>query len=297
MICYREIKLSDRDWMRERLRQSGFPGSEYCFTNQFLWGGISSMRIAEVEGMLCTVYPAMNGKRIHDFPVGSGDPEKVIRTLAADDGERGGQTVIRGILEEKKSWMEEAFPGLFEYEESRKEWDYLYPVEKLSKLAGQKYHGKRNHIARFQSGGDWSYESMRTENIPECRAMYEEWLAQNRERLDDSLEQERYVVEGSFRWFKELELQGGVLRQQGRVVAFCIGEPLTEDTYIVHVEKAYPRIPGAYPMINWQFVQHGMEGFTFVNREDDLGLEGLRRAKLSYRPDPLLKKYTAGMMR
>lgn len=297
MICYREIKLSDRDWMRERLRQSGFPGSEYCFTNQFLWGGISSMRIAEVEGMLCTVYPARNGKRIHDFPVGSGDPAKVIKTLAADDGERGGQTVIRGILEEKKSWMEEAFPGLFEFEESRKEWDYLYPVEKLSKLAGQKYHGKRNHIARFQSGGDWSYESMRAENIPECRAMYEEWLAQNRERLDDSLEQERYVVEGSFRWFKELELQGGVLRQQGRVVAFCIGEPLTEDTYIVHVEKAYPQIPGAYPMINWQFVQHGMEGFTFVNREDDLGLEGLRRAKLSYRPDPLLKKYTAGMMR
>lgn len=255
------------------------------------------MRIAEVEGMLCTVYPARNGKRIHDFPVGSGDPAKVIKTLAADDGERGGQTVIRGILEEKKSWMEEVFPGLFEFEESRKEWDYLYPVEKLSKLAGQKYHGKRNHIARFQSGGDWSYESMRAENIPECRAMYEEWLAQNRERLDDSLEQERYVVEGSFRWFKELELQGGVLRQQGRVVAFCIGEPLTEDTYIVHVEKAYPQIPGAYPMINWQFVQHGMEGFTFVNREDDLGLEGLRRAKLSYRPDPLLKKYTAGMMR
>lgn len=297
MICYREIELSDRHWMREMLRQSGFPGSEYCFTNQFLWGGISSMRIAEVEDMLCTIYPAKNGRRIHDFPVGSGDPAKAIKALAEDDAMHGGQTVIRGILDEKKSWMEEAFPGFFEFEESRKEWDYLYPVEKLLKLSGQKYHGKRNHIARFQAGGDWSYEAMKPENIAECRAMYEDWLAQNRERMDASLEQEKHVVEGSFRWYKELELQGGVLRQQGRVVAFCIGEPLTEDTYIVHVEKAYSQIPGAYPMINRQFVQHSMEGFTYVNREDDLGLEGLRRAKLSYHPDPLLKKYTAGMRR
>lgn len=293
MIPYRKITIEDREWMQEKLHESDFRGSEYCFANQFLWGNLVHMEAALAEDMLCTCYHLEGGILVHDFPVGAAEADKAIRAMMQDDAGRGCKSRIRGILEPQKEWMEQAFPGQFTYAANMEEWDYLYPVEAIGSLKGKRYHGKRNHIARFKDQGDWSYERMGQDNMEECRAMYENWLAENKERMNASMEQEKSVVEGSFRYFKELGLKGGVLRSGGRVAAFCIGEPLNSDTFIVHIEKAYSGITGAYPMINQQFVQKEMEGFAYVNREDDLGIEGLRKAKLSYHPDPILKKYTA----
>ena len=98
------------------------------------------------------------------------------------------------------------------------------------------------------------------------------------------------VALNSLRLYKELDLTGGVLRVNGNVVAFALGEPACEDTFVVHIEKAYSEVEGAYTMINQLFVEHACKGYQYVNREDDAGVEGLRKAKLSYKPALLLKK-------
>ena len=98
------------------------------------------------------------------------------------------------------------------------------------------------------------------------------------------------VTLNSLRLYKELGLKGGVLKDEGRIVAFTVGEPLCEDTFVVHIEKAFPDVEGAYPMINQQFVQHECMEYQYVNREEDTGAEGLRKAKLSYRPVFLVEK-------
>ena len=293
MIPYREITLSDKEWMQEKLRESGLRGSEYCFPNQFLWGSLIGMKAAEVEGCLCTAYQVKGQKAAHDFPTGAGDRKGAVLAVLEDDRQQGRHTVFRGIPEEERAWMESVFPGRFAYEEKRDEWDYLYSVEALAGLKGKRYHGKRNHIARFCDGGSWEYEELDDSSVMPCRLMYEEWLARNEERLDASAAKEKAVVDGCLTYFRELGLQGGVLKREGGLVGFCIGSVLTDDTFIVHIEKARTDIQGAYPMLNRQFVLHNMDGFRYVNREDDLGLEGLRKAKLSYHPELLLKKYSA----
>ena len=107
------------------------------------------------------------------------------------------------------------------------------------------------------------------------------------------MQDEYDVVKGALIDYKRLGLVGGVLKKYGEVVAFEIGEPLNDDTFVVHFEKAYADVQGAYPMINKQFVLHECQGYKYVNREEDDGEEGLRKAKLSYHPDILLEKYNA----
>ena len=293
VIPYKKITLADRGWMQEKLRESGLRGSEYCFPNQFLWGNLIGMKAAEVEGCLCTAYRAQGQTAFHDFPTGAGDIGAAINAVLEDDRQQGKQTVFRGIPENERNWMEITFPAMFSYEEKRDEWDYLYNVEELAALQGRRFHGKRNHIARFRDQGNWEYSPLDETRLEACARMYESWFKQNADRLDASAVKEKAVVKGCLSYFNELELQGGVLSREGGVVGFCIGSVLTQDTFIVHIEKAYTDIQGAYPMLNQQFVLHNMEGFRYVNREDDLGLEGLRRAKLSYHPEILLKKYMA----
>lgn len=281
--------------MQEKLRQSDFRGSEYCFVNQLLWGQAFGMEAAQVEGFLCTVYRGRKGYLAHDFPVGAGRPYEAVKAVWEDDRQQGCITVFRGVPEQEKEWMEQTFLQQAVVTTNRGEWDYLYSVEALQRLSGRKYHSKRNHAARFQAAGAWTYEEMSRENIPACQEMYQNWLQENQTRLDTSMEQEKKVIEGCFQYFQELQLQGGVIKQEDKTVAFCIGEPLNSDTFIVHIEKAYSGIQGAYPMINQQFAIHNMKGFHYVNREDDLGLEGLRKAKMSYHPEIILEKYNVRM--
>lgn len=293
MIPYKKLTIDDRDWIIEKLKESDYRGSEYCFTNQLLWGRIAGLEAAVTKNCLCTIYRKEGSEALHDFPAGNGDKKQALISLMEDDRERDQNTVIRGLTHLTMDWMENTFPGIFSYQKNRAEWDYLYLTQDLSGLVGRKYHGKRNHIARFTEAGEWNLEKMTPDNIWECREMYHSWLEESKERLDVSALNEKSVVEGCFQYFKELALQGALIRQQGRVVGFSIGEPLNSDTYIVHIEKAYPGVQGAYPVMNREFVRSNMMEYRYVNREDDLGVEGLRKAKLSYHPALLVEKYTA----
>ena len=171
--------------------------------------------------------------------------------------------------------------------------DYIYKVSDLLELAGRKYQPKRNLISRFRNNNEWTYEDIDNGNIAECVAMNEEWCQRNGCNDEGSLQLEAGAVAAMLAHFCELGLCGGLLRVQGKVIAYTVGEPLSGDTFIVHIEKAFTEFQGAYQTINQQFLLHHAAGFQYVNLEDDAGDAGLRKAKLSYHPAFMQEKYIA----
>ena len=198
--------------------------------------------------------------------------------------------LVLHCIKEDKALLEMFYGERAKISTDRDHYDYIYSREKLCTLAGKKLHAKRNYINRFKTG-NWSYEPITQANLPDCRVMQQEWCKTNNCCTDADKRDECCAVQQAFRHFDELGFTGGCLRQDGQVVAYTIGEPLNSNTFIVHIEKAFADIPGAYPMINQQFVEHAMKDFEYVNREDDVGDEGLRKAKLSYYPERLLEDY------
>ncbi len=189
--------------------------------------------------------------------------------------------------------LEQWYPGRFQIAYDRDSADYVYETEKLTTLAGKKLHGKRNHINKFKENyPGWVYEPVGAGNVEECFQMALKWREEAECEQDEEKRAEMCVTLNALRLFEELGLKGGLLRAEpeGEVLAFTIGEPLNPDTFVVHIEKAFAGIQGAYPMINQQFVIHEAQGYQYVNREEDTGAEGLRKAKLSYRPVFLVEK-------
>ena len=287
---FHEITLQDKAWMDRKFAEDDRNACEYSFANNFMWRNVYQVRVAELHG--CLVVRFIDGE-IHcfSFPVGNGDKKAAVEELLAICHEEEIQLLIAPASEQDRAQMLEWFPGRFLIEGDRNDYDYIYTREKLATLAGKKLHGKRNHIARFKDSGDWSYEPMTAENVEECRTMTYTWIHMREEKWNEEMNQEISVLHEAFDHMQELGLVGGVLRRDGQIVAFSIGERLNSETFVVHFEKAYPDLQGAYPMINQQFVLHECEGYAYVNREEDTGDPGLRKAKLSYYPDILLPKY------
>lgn len=201
------------------------------------------------------------------------------------------------VVEEEWELINSWFPEQYQIEYDRDDADYIYSREKLAALSGKKLHGKRNHIHRFEEANpNWKYETITDENEEECAKMAMQWCMKNCMSQEDEIEFEKIdeskLVVYAIRHRKELGMTGGALRVSGNVIAVTLGERLTDDTFVVHFEKAFSDIQGAYPMINREFVRHELTKYQYVNREEDLGLPGLRKAKLSYYPEILLQKGT-----
>ena len=198
---------------------------------------------------------------------------------------------IHLVTKDKFELLEQLFPGKYSIEFDRDVADYIYEVSQLTSLAGKKLHGKRNHINKFKENNpDWSYETLNDENLEECLQMAEEWKAINLCGEKGEKHAEFCVTRRALKNYKALGLKGGVLRDGSRVVAFTLGEELNKEMFVVHIEKAFADVQGAYPMINQQFLIHEASNYKYVNREDDTGAEGLRKAKLSYYPVFLQEK-------
>ena len=291
MIDFKPIQLSDRDWIQELLKKADFNGADYSFGNNFVWRDVDHIEVAEYQGF----YLARSGKgeqRSYLYPAGNGDIVSVMEALIQDAKDRNMEFGVYSATKESIALLETLMPGKFHFEENRDTFDYIYSTEKLSTLSGKKYHSKRNHIARFKENHpDWTYEPITQENLAECIQMSKEWCLQNDCADDSGKRNESYAVQESLNHFTQLGYVGGLLRTEGRVVAFTLGEPLNSNTFITHIEKAFSDIQGAYPMINCEFAKHAAQGFEYINREDDTGSEGLRKAKLSYKPEILLEKY------
>jgi hypothetical protein len=291
---FRKITLEDKEWIRAYLKEAGYRGCQYSFGTMILWKDTFLTGVADYAGTLCYRCHLVNdGIYWYAFPAGNGDRKAAVEGMLETAAQMGQKLIIAGFEEEQAKWLEEHFPAKFDITTSQNEWDYVYNREDLATLAGAKYHGKRNHIARFKDSDNWHYEVMDDTNLEQCRVMSEKWYQLQNENGNAGVLREKPVLQNALRYFHELDLTGGVLYKDGELVAFTIGEAFSSDTYHVHLEKAYADVQGAYPMINQQYVLHAMEGYTYVNREEDDGVAGLRRAKESYYPALMIKKYKA----
>lgn len=292
---FHPIGLEDREWINDRLRESDNISCEYSFANNFIYAGLYDVQVGELAGCGVIRYREKNkrGQFNYSFPFGNGDKKAALEIMKELCRQDGYSLTMYPVLENDRKSLIEWCSGEFEIDADRDDFDYIYTVDKLASLRGKKLHGKRNHIARFMDDGDWRYEPMSKENIEGCRKMAKAWAGMRADKWNDSMEQELSVLDVALTYFNELGFVGGVLYKADKIVAFTIGERLNSDTLVVHFEKAYPDLQGAYPMINQQFVIHEGGNFTYVNREEDTGDLGLRKAKLSYYPDILLKKYRA----
>ena len=206
----------------------------------------------------------------------------------------GEKPSIYGITEGYLGLMQEAFTGKFTYKYDDGNNDYIYSTEKMASLSGKKYHGKRNHITNFKKNNpDWSFEKISKDNIDECLALHSKWI-DNKDPDDEDYSLEFEAVKKAFEYFDELDMVGGLIRVNGEVIAYTLGEPqMNGRCFVSHFEKAPADMIGAYPIINQEFTKNCLMQYEYVNREEDLGIEGLRKAKQSYHPEIWLEKCTA----
>ncbi|MDD2246851.1 MAG: phosphatidylglycerol lysyltransferase domain-containing protein [Proteiniphilum sp.] len=295
MLTFKTIELKDRDIINSYLKKQNYRASDLCFTNLFTWGKKFNTQFAVSNNLLFIRFRDNNNRNSYLKPVGLGDIKEGIEMIIDDHKQFDSVFQIRGVTKEMISEIEEAMPGRFEYNLNRSVSDYIYTTEKLIHLKGKKLQSKRNHINRFKRENEWQYKSLTGNSalVEECKSMLDKWMKINGEEKDPSLVYDDYATTQMLYNFEYLNLMGGLICVNSEIVAFSIGEKLTLDTVVVHVEKAFTTTHGAYNIINQQFVENEASEFTYVNREEDMGIDNLRQAKLSYQPDIILEKYNA----
>ena len=289
MLNFKKAEIGDREAIVKLLSDSECKSMDYNFTLIFLWGDYYGTEFAIDEDIL--YIRSGNEKKSFLFPCGKGDIKKAIEKMRniSPDG-----MSFYSLNKEQKQYIEREYSEQFEFTYNRNAGDYVYLTENLVSLSGKKLSSKRNHINRFESEHkNWKYEQITSENIDEVDKMHTEWCKTQDMSQKKGLIEETSAVKKVLKYYDRLNLSGGLIRADGEVIAFSVGDRLNDDTFLVHIEKAFGNINGAYPLINREFVRHNCKAFKFVNREDDAADEGLRKAKLSYRPFEIIEKYNA----
>ncbi|WP_418780347.1 DUF2156 domain-containing protein [Intestinimonas sp.] len=300
MIDFRTPQPSDKAWVDALLAQADYRGCDYNFTNLFVWSRAYGQEIAQVNGFLVTHLCGRMGCS-YMYPAGSGDLAAAIDILAREADKRRQPLRLVCLTTRQMEELDRLMPGRFAYEADRDGFDYLYDIDRLADLTGKKLHAKRNHINRFMDNNpSWVYEEITPQTLPECLEMDQEWYRRSMVREgaaeERDLGDEGIALRTAMDHYHALGLEGGLIRVYGEVVAFTMGDRLNSDTYDVHFEKAYGELQGAYAMINREFarwVRAKHPNVRYLNREDDMGVEGLRKAKESYYPDRMVEKYAA----
>lgn len=289
---FRRPTLEDKDVIQKYLNMSPERSCDRTFANIYLWAKHYKVDFGLFENVV--LFHDKRKKYKFAFPAGAPeDARHAIESLMKMAEDEGEEFSLYSITREQFEQLEEWFPGKFQIEYNRDLSDYVYETEKLALLKGKSYHGKRNYINRFKINfeNNWQYEKITDDNVEECFQMALKWRNNNGCDEDEDKNAEMCVALNSLRLLHELELEGCLIRANGEVVAFAMGERVTDDTFIVHIEKAFSNVEGAYAIVNQQFVENNMIGrFKYVNREEDVGQEGLRIAKTSYKPVFLIDK-------
>lgn len=295
MLVFNKPKIDDKAWVDQCLKHANSMNCEYTFGNVYIWSTAYSTQICHYKDFFICKWGRGNDIS-YSLPIGEGDFTDAVNQIINDALESGVVPKIYGITQGYAAMLKEAFTGKFDYKYDDGYNDYIYSVNKMSLLSGKKYHGKRNHITNFKKNNpDWCFEKLNTDNIDECIALHTEWInsrSQNDDNSDYSFEFE--AVLKAFENFEKLNFSGGLIRVNGKVIAYTMGEPqMNGKCFVTHFEKAPADIQGAYPIINQEFTKNCLTDYEFVNREEDLGIEGLRKAKQSYNPEVFLEKCVA----
>lgn len=294
MIEFHPVRLEDRSLIERYTMPSGICNCDLAFANMYCWQEVYHSAWAEIEGFLVIRFQIDGGDRIgYMQPVGEGDFGPIIPLLREDAHAHGQRLRIIGLTDEGRDMIRRMHVGQFAFESDRALEDYVYNAEDLRTLPGRRYQPKRNHINRFTAEyPDYHYEVLTRDRFGECMALEREWRRAHEGHTSELCAEQRAMQRG-FEHFEELGLLGGCIYVGERLVAFTFGSAVNDHTFDTHMEKADTEYDGAFTIINKLFAEHLPERFTLINREEDLGLEGLRRAKLSYHPAFLQHKFLA----
>lgn len=290
MLQFKKVELDHRERANHFLKMKNYFMCAYCFTDIFIWSSAYGTRIAFDDDFMYIKTSNSQGT-FFTSPIGSGDYAVAIEKMAEIAHEEGYPLRMYCVPPEVKTRIEDIYPKRFVFTEDRDQADYIYSAESLMYLKGKKLHGKRNHINKFLSeyDGRWAYEDLTADNVHEFFEYQLDWCSDNPSEFLG----ETCAVSLALKNMEPLGIKGGLLRLDGKLIAVTLGSESFYDTFIVHIEKADASIPGAYQMINQQFAQHNFEKYRYIDREEDLGIEGLRKAKLSYYPESITENYYA----
>ncbi len=294
MIEFRPVRLEDRATIERFTMSSDITNCDLSFANMFCWQEVYHSAWAIVDGFLVIRFHIDGGDRLgYMQPVGEGDCARIIPALRDDAHAHGQRLRIIGLTDRGREMIRQMHIGLFAFESDRALEDYVYAADDLRNLPGRRYQPKRNHINRFMAEyPDYRYEELTPDRFDECMQLEREWR-RNHEGHTSELCAEQRAMQRAFAHFAELGMTGGCIYVGEHMVAFTYGSAVNDHTFDTHVEKADTDYDGAFTVINCLFARHLPERFTLINREEDLGIEGLRRAKLSYHPAVIQHKFTA----
>lgn len=296
-INFKTIEKTDKKIFDEFYKKNYYENAYACFTGLYMWRKMGNTQWAMEDDIiyLCSEW---HGKFSAFQPLCA--PEKIPQaiTKVIELFKECGQSVKLVGLE--KFFIEELakYPDAdFEISSDRNNSDYVYLAQDLINLSGRKFHGKKNHLNQFYKDYPTAeYLPITCEIIPQCREVLKNWYENHEDPDDIFVGQEKDAINEIFDNFDEFKLKGGAILLGGKIVAFTFGEQLNKDTAVIHVEKADPEIRGAYTAINQNFIANEWANMTYINREEDMGLDGLRQAKESYRPVKMVDKFSAKIL-
>ena len=293
MLQFAPLNPEDKSRLDVFLQNCGDRGCEYSFANLFLWG---RQKATFHEGNLA-FFCQFNRRSVYLFPLGN-NLKPTLDAIIHDSQMRGIPCRLTSLTQEDCENLEKWYPGQFHFHTDRDSFDYLYSVDALAELKGKKLQRKRNHCNRFRLlHPGCTVEPITDENTPQVEAMLQNWYAAKLEKDPNAnFYLEQAAIAKALHHRKELGMEGLLLMDKHQPIAMTMGSALSSTTFDIHFEKAVEDMDGAYAVINREFARYLKEKYPnlqWLNREDDLGLEGLRKAKLSYCPDRLVEKHWA----
>ncbi len=288
MNVVRPLELSDRHIVEDYLQRYPPEISELTFTNLYVWRHSRPVFFAEIEDSIVfltnTGAEGDAGNFILGHPIGGASPLSVANALGVE---------VAGLIRVPKNTASTLRDANLPVTADRNNSDYVYRVTDLAELAGRRFYKKRNLIKQCIAAHTCGYEALTPELIVECSDVQDRWCKVRKCGKDPGLCSEYIAIRNMFDHFETLQLIGGAIRVDGLIQAYAIGEELRPGTAVCHFEKAMPGLRGLGQLINQWFARYALRGFEFENREQDLGIPGLRQAKESYYPHHMVEKFNA----
>lgn len=297
MIDFNPVALEQKAFYEQYLYDGAERGCEYSFVNVYLWGQQNLSVLHDHVVFFCK----FGGHSAYRYPLGTGDKKVVLDAIIEDSKERGVPCRIGGILADEREQMEKQYPGRFIYKSNRDSHDYVYLIDDLADLKGKKLRNKRNHCYRFEDAvPNFTVQPLTEDNLSSVRQMLSDWY-KDKQQPDkpDNFKMEQIAFERAFAHYRELGMDGLILLDGSNVLGFTMGSQMSPDTFDVHFEKAIADIQGTYAVINREFAKYIRNKYPevrYFNREEDMGIEGLRKSKLSYNPHHMVEKYWATLV-
>lgn len=287
MLEFKNIEIKDIKTYTEFIKNNGEFSCENTFVNLLIWQCKYNNMIAVNNGQVF-IKNGLGEREIFRLPAG-GDLKTGIELIREYCGDR------KPVFWSPDGPLFETFSKLYDNEyaitEVRDSFEYIYLRENLAELKGKKFHSKRNHINSFSKKYDWHYESISEKNIADIRLCADKWYKEKADKTDEDMLCEKQGLNMILSNMEVLGVKGGAIYVDGKVIAFTVGSPVNGEVFDIHIEKALAEYAEGYTIINREFAKNELSDYKYINREDDMGIEGLRKAKLSYNPDILLKKY------